>query len=45
MKGFNDRKYWLKDLEVKESVSDRKIVEKMIINIGKKETETVETVS
>jgi hypothetical protein len=35
MRRFDDKKYWLKDLEVKESVSDRKVVEKMIIDIGK----------
>lgn len=36
MKRFNDRKYWLKDLEVKESVSNRKVVENMIKDIGEK---------
>ena len=36
MRRFNERKYWLKDLEVKESVSDKKVVEKMIIDIGEK---------
>ena len=36
MKRFNGRKYWLKDLEVKESVSNRKVVENMIKDIGEK---------
>ena len=35
MRRFNDKKYWLKDLEVKEGVSDKKVVEKMIIDIGR----------
>lgn len=36
MKKFNDKKYWLKDITVKESVSDKKVVSKMIVEIGSK---------
>jgi len=36
MKRFNDKKYWLKDITVKESVSDKKVVSKMIVEIGSK---------
>ena len=35
MKKFNDRDYWLKKMEVKEMCSERKLVEKMIIDIGR----------
>lgn len=32
---FKENKYWLKKMEVKEMCSDRKLVEDMIIDIGK----------
>ena len=35
MRKFDESKYWLKDLSVKESVSDKKVVSNMIIDLGK----------
>jgi hypothetical protein len=35
MKRFDDKGYWLKKMEVKEMCSERDLVERMIIDIGK----------
>ena len=35
MKRFDDKNYWLKKIEVKEMCSDKGLVEKMIVDIGK----------
>jgi hypothetical protein len=36
MKKINDKNFWLKDITVKKSVSDKKVVSKMIVEIGSK---------
>ena len=36
MRKFDESKYWLKDITVKESVSDKKVVSKMIVDLGSK---------